>query len=335
MSNERGVLAWLRGLRAEPPALEPVQDVGPVWDGGPPPARRPAGPGEPFSVEALRRAWLAVRANGGAAGTDGVTLAQFEARLEEELARLAAALAEERYRPRPALRVLVPKRHGGLRPIALWTIRDRIVQRALYEALLPLCEPRFLPCSFGYRPGRGVAEAVAAVTAARDAGRRWVVDADIRQCFDHIRSDQVMLALGRWVKDRRLLRLTKRFLDARVLNGVSGGGEAAGTSQGSVLSPLLCNVYLHGFDEAIAGRPRTGRGAAAIEPGAVTLVRFADDFVVLAARKREAQTAHDLAVQALAALGLELHSTKTRVVHFDEGFKFLGRFFLRGEVYRL
>ncbi|MGH2542392.1 MAG: reverse transcriptase domain-containing protein, partial [Ardenticatenaceae bacterium] len=203
----------------------------------------------------------------------------------------------------------------------------------LYEALLPYCEPHFLPCSFGYRRGRSVPEGIAAVCAARDGGRRWVVDGDIRNCFDHIDRDKVLAMLAAWVPDRRLVQLTGQFLRARILNSASGGRESAGASQGSVLSPLLCNVYLHSFDVAMGGQPSPTEEGAAL--GACSVVRFADDFVLLTGRKREAEAARERAEAALRALKMELHPVKTKVIHFNEGFKFLGHFFLRGEVFPL
>jgi RNA-directed DNA polymerase len=277
----------------------------------------------PFSVAALRRAWLMVRRNKGGAGVDGVTLARFEAQLEDELVALALAIAEGRYRPQKVKRILVPKRKGGLRPIGIWVIRDRVVQRALFEALVPICERHFLPVSFGYRPGLGVKNALEVVVQARKAGLCWLVDADIKQCFDHIRTKPLLQMLGVWVPDRRLIELARCFLMARIFNSASGRHELAGTSQGSVLSPLLCNVYLHRLDEAIS-RKRGWR-----------LVRFADDFVILTKSEQEAKAAKRLAAKVLGSLGLRLHPDKTRVVSFEQGFKFLGRFFLRDEVHKV
>jgi len=270
-----------------------------------------------FTEEALRRAWRQIRANGGGPGVDGVDIAAFEADLEAQLASLRQELTQGTYRPRGVRRVLVPKPGEGLRPLAIWALRDRVAQRAVYDYLEPLFEPGFLDCSHGFRPGRSVETAVADVLAARDQGLHWVLDTDIKDCFDSIDPRLLMRMLKRRVKDRVILRLLKTWLRARILT-VDGQMRAAGTAQGGVLSPLLCNVYLHPFDVAL-----TQRG--------LRLVRYADDLVVLCRRRQEAIAAEEIARLALAPLGLELNPYKTRVVHFDQGFKFLGVFFLRNE----
>lgn len=123
-----------------------------------------------FSADAVRRAWLAVKRAGGGAGMDGVTIVQFEAQLEQELAELQRLLASGQYRPKPVRQVWAPKAHSGMRPLALWALRDRVAQRVIYDLLSPIFETQFLPCSFGFRPGLGVQDAVAALQRQRDAG---------------------------------------------------------------------------------------------------------------------------------------------------------------------
>jgi group II intron reverse transcriptase/maturase len=276
---------------------------------------------DPFSMEALTRAWRAVRANGGGPGVDGVDIARFEARLEEELTTLSRELRAGTYQPRPALRIFIPKPQGGLRPMAIWALRDRVAQRAVYEALLPFFEPMFLDCSHGFRPGRSVETAVEAVKKARDAGRRWVLDADIQDCFERIDPRRLMERVRARVRDRRLVRLVERWVFAGLLQA-DGRIRAAGAAQGGVLSPLLANIYLHSFDQTI------------IKHG-FYLVRYADDFVIMCRSQNEALRAQQVAEQALHALGLKLHPHKTRIVSFDQGFKFLGYFFVRDEIYCL
>lgn len=347
MSLRRLVTAWRASWLARPdPAAPPGQAPDP-----PPTRQEPAGgqrgqarqrpqprAGDPrqdsrtaaatagashpaFSQAALRRAWRQVRANGGGPGVDGMAIAAFEANLEVELARLREELTHGAYRPRPVSTVLIPKRNEGLRRLAIWTLRDRVAQRAVYETLEPIFEPEFLPCSHGFRPGRSVQSAVADVLAARDEGLRWVFDADIKDCFDTIDPDLLMGMVRKKVQDKVLLRLVEAWLQAEVL---TAGGESrrAGAGQGGVLSPLLCNVYLHSFDLAV-----TGQG--------LRLVRYADDLVVLCRRRQEAMEADKRVEQALAALRLALNRHKTGVVNFDQGFKFLGVFFLRGEHFYL
>lgn len=309
MRNPNSVLSWLQQLKLQPIS---VADVGPIWQLPVTAQGGLAAPSGVFSLNALRRAWLSVRANKGGPGVDGMTVAAFERQLQDELLTLVTALAEGRYRPQAARQILLPKRSGGMRPIAIWTVRDRVVQRALYEALLPKCERHFLPCSVGYRPGRRVEDAVKMVIKAREAGQLWVVDADIRECFDHIRTGPLLRVLAGWVPDQRLVRLTKHFLKARVYGGASDKPEIAGASQGSILSPLLCNVYLHTFDQKVSKKADW------------TLVRFADDFVILTKRKQDAHAARQKAASVLGKLGMKLHPEKTQVVSFEQGFKFLG-----------
>jgi len=269
----------------------------------------------------MLQAWRQLKANGGGPGVDGVDIAGFERKLAEHLAALQAELSEGVYRPQPVRRVLIPKRNEGLRPLAVWTLRDRLAQRAVLNAVEPLFEPRFLACSHGFRPGRSTLSATEMVLTARDEGLRWVLDADIKECFENIDPALLTQLVRRQLGDKALLRLIDLWLRARILTA-AGQVRAAGTAQGGVLSPLLCNVYLHQFDVAL-----TERG--------LRLVRYADDFVVLSRRRREAEVAQDRALTALAALRLEFNLYKTRIVHFDQGFKFLGRFFVRDEVYEL
>jgi RNA-directed DNA polymerase len=275
-----------------------------------------------FTLDGVRRAWLDIKQAGGGAGVDGETLTQFSAALEANLAELYQALASGRYQPKPVRQVLVPKEKGGLRPLALWALRDRIAQRAVYELLLPQLEPIFLPCSFGFRPQRRVEDAVQQVVRHRNTNYRWVVDADIQRCFDEIDSDRLLHLLRARVREPLLVRYVAASLHADILNSVDGMPRKAGASQGNVLSPLLANLYLHEFDQTLTRQN-------------LALVRYADDFVICCRRKEEAQRAQDQAVQALAGLKLQVRPDKTQIVHFDQGFAWLGYFFIRNECYRM
>lgn len=274
-----------------------------------------------FTIAALRRAWLAVRANQGGGGADGETLAQFEAELEANLDRLRGELLGGAYRPRRVTQVLVPKRQKDWRPLALWAVRDRVAQRAVYNYLEPEFECRFLPCSYGFRPGRSVQDAALAVQAAREKGARCVLDADIKDCFGQMQTELVMRMLGRWAVPEPVQHLIEAWLQARVWNAWRGSGQA-GSSQGGVITPLLCNLYLHPFDEAMRER-------------GVWLVRYADDFICLTQSERKLQHVYVQAERSLTRLGLQLHPQKTRLTNFDQGFQFLGRFFIRDEMYEL
>lgn len=275
-----------------------------------------------FSREALQRAWRSVRANKGGPGVDGISIQKFERDLDAHLSELQRELISGTYKPRPVRRVLVPKPNGGLRPLAMWALRDRVAQRVVYEYLEPIFEPVFLDCSYGFRPGRGVADAIERVRLHREANRRWVFDADIKNCFDRIDAGILMRLIRRRVRHKAVLRLIRNWLDAEIFNSVDGRPARAGASQGSVLAPMLSNIYLHDFDRRL------------IRQG-YHLVRYADDLVILCRRKQEAHQAYRDAGRALNHLRLELHPEKTQIVHFDEGFNFLGYFFLRNEVFKL
>lgn len=276
-----------------------------------------------WSIENLRKAWRRVRANGGGPGVDQMTIEQFEKELEANLASLQRQLVRGEYRPQPVKRVLVPKPQGGLRPLAILTLHDRIVQRVVHDRIAPVFEARFLDCSCGFRPGRSVQDAVNRVITYRDQGCRWVLDADIKDCFQRIDHRLLMRFVSAEVKDRQLLSLIEQWLKARIFNEL-GGREAlaVGTAQGAVLSPLLANVYLDRFDRAMV-------------KGGYRLVRYADDLLVLARSKEEAQRALDATARALDPLRLNLNPYKTKITHFDEGFLFLGVFFLRNEHFYL
>jgi group II intron reverse transcriptase/maturase len=275
-----------------------------------------------FSMAALQRAWAVVRRNKGAAGVDGVTIRRFEQELTRNLRELQQELISGTYQPRPLKRILVPKRKGGLRPLGLWALRDRVAQRVVYEYLLPIFEPMFLDCSFGFRPGRSVADAVQKVVTARDANLRWVVDADIEKCFYNIDPRLLMKLVRRRLFHKQVLKLIESWLRVKIFNTADGRPAMAGVSQGNVLAPMLANIYLHEFDLFI-----TKQG--------LYLVRYADDWVILCRRKREAEEALRSGEQALGRLRMTIHPEKTRLVHFDEGFKFLGHFFVSHQVFKV
>jgi group II intron reverse transcriptase/maturase len=279
---------------------------------------------EIFSPEALRRAWQVVRRNGATPGVDRVTMRQFGRQLGENLARLRRELVSGSYEPQPVRRLLVPKPDGGLRPLAVWTLRDRVAQRVVHDYLVPILEPRFLDCSYGFRPGRSVADAVQAVIAARDADQRWIVDADIEDCFGSLDHRLLMRQVSACVPQTVVASLIEKWLRARIYNPARGQPATAAASQGGVITPLLANLYLHDFDVRVTQAVSYG-----------TLVRFADDFVILCQRRRGAEAALTAARQALGSLRLRLNMHKTQVVHFDQGFKFLGVFFLRNEHFYL
>ncbi len=267
---------------------------------------------EAIRAETLRTAWTRVWRNGGAAGGDGVTVERFAARAVLELARLRADLASGEYRPGPLREVEIPKRSGGMRVLRIPCVRDRVAQTAVAQVLTPHFEQEFEEASFGYRPGRGVHHAVAAVTDARRAGFNWIVDADIRSYFDSVPHD---LLMERWRESVSKGPLTE-LVELWLTHWFPGG---RGLAQGSPLSPLLANLYLDRLDERLSTRR-------------MRLVRYADDFVILCRSQGDAQAALERVRKALAEYGLELNPAKTRVVTFSQGLRFLGHLFVNSLV---
>lgn len=285
--------------------------------------RSPYGPWQSaFTMDSLRRAWTAVRTNKGGKGSDGETVTQFGEQLEQNLYTLHVELINQSYQPRPVKQLLVPKKDDRWRTLTIWAIRDRIIQRAVYNYLEPIFDRQFLPCSFGFRNGRSTKDAAEAILAARAAGAFWVLDADIKDCFGQMENGRVLRQLAQWRVPKPLRQLVKQWLHTRIGNAWRPDQTTTGTSQGSVISPLLCNLYLHPFDRAMQ------------KPG-IWLIRYADDFVILSRRKPLIRSAEHWAGLNLRRLGLSMHPHKTRITNFKEGFQFVGWFFIRDDMHQL
>lgn len=284
----------------------------------------------------LLMAWDRVRHNKGAktAGVDGRSAYHVQAAgVEEYLGRLRASLKDRSFRPVPVRERMIPKAGGKQRRLGIATITDRVVQASLTLVLEPILEADFLPCSYGFRPGRRAHDAIAEARYLAARSYEWIVEGDITACFDEISHPAVMDRLRKRIADKRVLALVKAFLKAGIL-GQDGTlrDSNTGVPQGGILSPVLANLALSVLDESIAqipGGPGSTQGQRAVRrhrgQGNYRLVRYADDWLLMVSGTREhAQQMREHAAVVLAPMGLRLSAEKTKITHIDKGLDFLG-----------
>jgi group II intron reverse transcriptase/maturase len=266
-----------------------------------------------IDLEWLQEAYRLIRKD-GAVGVDEVTAQEYEKDLEGNLQGLLNRFKSGRYVAPPVKRAYIPKGDGGMRPIGIPSLEDKILQRAVVMVLTPLYEQDFLECSFGFRPGRSVHQALEVMwQEIMNMGGCRVMEVDIKKYFDTVRHEHLREFVKKRVRDGVLLRVIGKWLKAGVMEDGAIHYPKQGTPQGGVISPLISNVYLHEvldlwFEREV--RPRLTRKAV--------LIRFADDFVILFADKGDAQRVEAVLPKRFGKYGLEIHEDKTRLVDFEK-----------------
>jgi len=246
------------------------------------------------------------------AGVDGITVAKYADRAKEDLRKLGEQLGTGRYNPSPVRRQYIPKLGSKKpRPLGLPTVRDRVVQEACRSMIEPIFEAEFLDSSHGFRPERSVETACVQMEQYMSEGKVWVVDLDIEKCYDSIPHDPLIDRVAQRVSDGKVLDLIRRFLKSGVMEEMNIRHETTGTPQGGIISPVLANIFLHDLD-------------VALEKRGTAWVRYADDVVALCQSREEAEQVLEFIREILEGLGLKLSPDKTRIVHLDEGFDYLG-----------
>ncbi|WP_435548575.1 reverse transcriptase domain-containing protein [Desulfobacterium sp. N47] len=267
-----------------------------------------------FSKKSLTNAFDSVKANNGCAGVDGVTIQQFEHNLNGNLFSLSEELKEGKYYPLPLMKILVSKKNGEPRGLCIPAVRDRVVQRAVLDLVEPVLEKQFEDCSYAYRKGRSVRQVIYLIMALYREGYRFVVDADIDAFFDNVDHDLLKSKFNKVISDPLIQQLIAQWVGGEVWDGTDLKIITKGIPQGSVISPLLANLFLDELDEVMLAQ-------------GFKFIRYADDYVVLCKSRENAVQALDLSKEVLKDLKLELD--EEAIITFEQGFKYLGVVFLR------
>jgi len=274
-----------------------------------------------LASENLQVAWKRVRANKGAAGIDGMTIDEFPAWVKAgNWIKVTTELETGQYSPSPVRRVEIDKPDGGKRQLGIPTITDRVIQQAIAQVLTPIFDPDFSDNSFGFRPNRNGQQAVKQVQGIIKTGRRFAVDVDLSKFFDRVNHNLLMTHLGYKVKDKRLLKLIKRYLRAGVIDNLLHSESHEGVPQGGPLSPLLANIMLDPLDKELEKRGHK-------------FARYADDFTILVKSKRAGERVlHSISRYLQRRLKLIVNTIKSRVVKTNDS-KFLGFTFRAGNIH--
>jgi group II intron reverse transcriptase/maturase len=264
-----------------------------------------------ISIELLEQAYFELKED-AAPGVDGLTWRTYEADLDRNLTDLHERVHRGAYRALPSRRVYIPKPDGRQRPLAIAALEDKIVQRATVAVLNAIYEEDFLGFSYGFRPGRGAHDALDALSVGIDSTKvNWILDADIRSFFDEINQEWLVRFLEHRIGDRRIIRLIQKWLKVGILEDGIVTVSDKGTGQGSVISPLLANIYLHYALDLWAERWRRRETT-----GDMIIVRYADDFIVGFQHEVDARRFLDEMRARLQEFALSLHPDKTRLIEF-------------------
>jgi CRISP-associated protein Cas1 len=268
-----------------------------------------------LNLNNFQRAWQKVAENKGSAGVDGETIDNFAKNQAVNVYQLLQSVANGTYEVRPYKQVVVGKKNGGRRELKIPAVRDRIVQQALLNVINPVVDNKFSSASFAYRPNLSYLNAVKQIAEWRDLGFGWVLDGDIVKFFDNIEHQRLLQEVRNYIDNPGILCLIKSWVLSGILTDEGLVLPQKGIPQGAVISPLLANVYLDKFDKIFS-------------QGELRLVRYADDFVILAKTKEEILHAKLSVSSFLNSIGLAIHEEKTQLTNFERGFRFLGHGFL-------
>lgn len=260
----------------------------------------------------LNRAYKRVKTNKGAPGVDGMTVEEAFPWLKEHGKEMTEAIRSGKYKPTPVRRKEIPKPDGGVRKLGIPTVKDRIVQQAIAQQLMPLYEPKFSEGSYGYRPGRSAQDAIFKILGYADEGYEWAVQLDLSKYFDTLNHEKLLNLLRETIKDERVIQLIKKFLKSGVMENGVKIATTEGSPQGGPLSPLLANVYLNEFDWEYERR-------------GVPVIRYADDIVLLCKSQRAAERLLESSIRYLEGkLKLRVNRDKSHIakVNATKNFKF-------------